>query len=270
MASMNQALGALAAVAAGVHQSHYSYQGLGALGRNPPRRGRRGGGSKTANLKNLPLALQDAAKSDAKALRERIKMANAQAWAEFMSKYPGAIPVEQRKIDRVVARFLLGQPESDSSAYVKSEMNSRGELVLRVQGREVATRDNSASRFVKVCPGEFGTGKADRSTANSVLRQLQAGLRATDREGTVFLAPSGNQGRVVSPDACMLVEVNARVRKAAMTGQTSRYNPRGGGTFVSPGAGSSADYFAAEARMQGRNYQSTQYSAPPGFRYPGT
>lgn len=247
MAGIGVALGALAAAAAGVYQES-GYAGFAGLGRSPGRRRRRKRGPNVGSaryLSNLPAALREAAKNDSKALQDQLKTAREQAWAEFYAKYPGAIPLEQRKIDRVVARFLMGQEEASVTPYVQSVSDGGTGTRLIVQGREVAARPNAFARFVKVCPGDFGTGKVDRAAANSVLRMLQAGLRATDRQGKVFLAPTGHQGRVVAPPSCMLVEVNEKVRREANryafnTRSVMPINPAGGGAFVPSAASSSS------------------------------
>ena len=257
MANISQALGALAAVAAGVY-SDSGYNGFGGLGKSPRRKRK---ANKRSYLKNLPLLEQEGAKADLKTLQAQLKTANEQAWADFYNKYPGAIPLESRKIDAVVARFLTGRTDVTTTPFVSSEYSSgdpgRG-MVLRVQGREIAARKAPYSRFVTVCPGKFGAGKVDRAAANSILRMLQAGIRAVDRKGKyessgqVFLAPTGGTGRIVSPESCMLVEVNARVRNAAVDYDRSNVGPAsmlsvrgGGGTFVPAAASSRGDELEA-------------------------
>lgn len=171
------------------------------------------------HLKNLQPWERDAAKAEYQVIVDKAKADRAAAIAAWLNRYPAAMPVEYRKIDKVVARFLVGQPADAAASGVSTDGGS-----LVVQGREVANRRNANDRFITVCPGLFGEGKAARYTANSTLRHVGAGIRVSDimrgkgDEGFAFFSPtrSPRQGRIVIPDACLRVEVTNEMRRKAM------------------------------------------------------
>lgn len=202
------------------------------LGRSPAKK-LTGVAKHYAHIKNLDPAERDSARAIYKAMQDKLKAEREAAVADFYKKFPGAIPVEQRKIDAVVNAFVAGK------AAAHGQVETDG-ATLTVSGRAVAARKSAGDRFVTVCPGVFGTAKADRYAANAALRVLGAGVRVNDvREALetsakkgqtpggiiggdhqgAFIAPRGSQrGRVVfdSPDACMRVEVSYNLRQRAL------------------------------------------------------
>lgn len=186
-----------------------------------------------AHIKNLAPWEQSAARDEYKALVEKAKADRAAAIAEWYSRYPGAMPVEYRKIDKVVADFLVGKVASAPASGVDTDGS-----VLTVAGKAVASRRSANDRFIQVCPGQFGEGKGARYAANSVLRHVGAGIRVSDISrgkgdaGYAFFAPSRSpsQGRIVTPDACLQVEVTKKIRESALKtaygDETARYASR--------------------------------------------
>lgn len=147
-------------------------------------------------------------------------------------------PVNYKKEREVVAAFLMGGAASHAN------MSTDG-MTLTVGGREVAKREQTGSRFVTVCPGEFNEDKASRRAANAALDILGAGLRVDDRAdpqaipgrdegGHAFLHPKSHPGRVVSGNRCYRVEVNSRIRNAAMRSLTPFTNVEGPYSMIPP------------------------------------
>jgi hypothetical protein len=118
---------------------------------------------------------------------------------------------ESKAIKRVVASFVYGR--ADSAEGVSSSRDR-----LRIKGKEVAVRPMGSYDTIRVCPGKFGEDAASRKAANAVLDILGAGVGVHDRAGSAFLGPSRGGGRIFSPDACYTVQVNERLKKAAVAG----------------------------------------------------
>lgn len=141
-------------------------------------------------------------------------------------------PVNYKKEKEVVAAFVMGASKAHGS------MESDG-MTLRVGGREVAKRKDISSRFVTVCPGEFNEDKASRRAANAALDILGAGIRVDDRssqdrdaDGYAFLHPKGHGGRMVSSTRCYQVEVNSKIRGAAVRALTRLSADEGAANLV--------------------------------------
>ena len=171
------------------------------------------------HLKNLQPWERDGAKAEYEQIVAEQKAARAAAIAEWFNRYPAAMPVEYRKIDKVVAAFLVGKYAEAPNSGVSTDGGT-----LTVQGKAVASRSNANDRFITVCPGQYGESKAARYAANSTLRHMSAGVRVSDilrgkgDTGYAFFSPtrSPSQGRIVVPDACLRVEVSKKMREKAM------------------------------------------------------
>lgn len=147
-----------------------------------------------------------------KAEQAKIDAARAEAsraYDEFLARHHVARP-DYKKERAVVAEFVY------EGAAEGAGLQSTGDRLL-VNGREVASRESVGSKFVKVCPGEFGADKTSRRAANAILDIMGAGVRVDDRGDHAFIHPKSDTrgGRVVSPVACYTVEVSSAVRKAA-------------------------------------------------------
>lgn len=168
------------------------------------------------DLNKRAARLPSDARAEFKALRaeEKAKIDAARAEArkrfdEFLAKHKLPPRPDYKKERMVVGAFV----EEDSAEGAGLKTNGRS---LMVDGREVASRDSMGSKFLKVCPGEFGADKASRRAANAVLDVLGAGINVRDRGDIAVLRAGGRgQGRIVSDKACYTVEVNSRIRKAA-------------------------------------------------------
>lgn len=161
-----------------------------------------------AKLKELQKSLS----STRKKTIEELAAARAKALDDFFAQYPEAakmkgLPVSA--IRRVVSSFIINDYDSAEG------IESTGDNKLVVKGAVVAERPAAFSKYMKVCPGEFGSDKVSRRTANELLSLMSAGIRVHDRDGRAFLDPAGSRGRVISPQACYNVEVTAKIRQAA-------------------------------------------------------
>ena len=143
-----------------------------------------------------------------KAKLDAARAASQRAYDEFFARY--YVPRTDYKKERaVVAAFVHEGAQSGAG------LESDG-FTLKVNGREVASRANVGSKFVQVCPGQFGEDKASRRAANAILDIMGAGVSIHDRGEHAFIDPKGGRGGVmVSPTKCYTVEVNSRVKKAA-------------------------------------------------------
>lgn len=164
-----------------------------------------------------------------KAKEDAFRADRQKAYEELLSQYGLPPRPDYRKERKVVAAFVLN--ESASEAGLSTDGRS-----LKVNGVEVASRESPDSKFMRVCPGKFGTDTASRRAANAVLDILGAGVAVQDRDSEAFLrARHSRVGRVVSPEACYTVEVGKRITKRAMTPlptieeATRRYIRAGGG-----------------------------------------
>lgn len=172
----------------------------------------------SAKLKRLDPELQRFFKDLKKREDEKVKAAQDERSAQlqmFFAQYMPE-PVSYKKEDAVVSAFLLGDSASHSG------MKTDG-VTLEVNGRTVASRDPSSRRFVKVCPGAFGTEKQGRRAANAALKILGAHLRVDDKTlpeaagGAAFLRAIGKPGRVLhDDDRCYTVEVSKKIQEAAL------------------------------------------------------
>lgn len=145
-----------------------------------------------------------------KAKEDAFRAERQQAYEELLAQYGMPPRPDYRKERRVVAAFVMKE------AAAEGEVSSDGQSLM-VKGVEVARRESPDSKFVKVCPGEFGTDPASRRAANAVLDILGAGIAVQDRDEKAFLrARQSRKGRVVSPSACYTVEMSSRTRKRAM------------------------------------------------------
>lgn len=244
------------------------FRQLAALGRAAP-------AGSAADLNKRMARLSEEAKLRFKALRaeEKSKIDAARAAAQtsfdkFLAENGLPPRPDYRKERGVVAAFVRN--ESASAAGLSTDGYS-----LKVNGREVATRDSAGSRFMKVCPGKFGEDKTSRRAANAVLDVLGAGVRIDDRDSEAFLrARAGGGGRLVSPEACYRVEVSSRIRKAAATASGEVYGPQQDlMRLIDPtGAGRASSPAASDFRLPpraGRTYSASgEASAAPEYRLP--
>lgn len=192
------------------HQLKYALAGLSAV---------TGAAADAKRAKALPPEakaklrdLQKSLSSNRKKTIEELAAARAKALDDFFAQYPQAakmkgLPVSA--IRRVVSSFIINDYDSAEG------IESTGDNQLVVKGNVVAERPAAFAKYMKVCPGEFGSDKVSRRTANELLSVMSAGLRVHDRDGRAFLDPSGERGRIVSPQACYNVEVTAKIRNAA-------------------------------------------------------
>lgn len=186
------------------------FRQLSALGRAPH--------GSAADLNKRVARLPQDAKLRFKAIRAeqkaKIDAARASAQSEydkFLADYGHPPRADYRTERKVVASFIFGMSERGAG------LETDG-LSLRVNGREIATRSSDPTeKFLKVCPGAFGTDKTARRAANAALDILGAGVRVDDRNERAFLhASRKSSGRgVVSPEACYTVEVNKKIRGRA-------------------------------------------------------
>ena len=191
----------------------------GGFGRGPATRAPTGVAKERIHLRNIPEWEREGAKAEYQQIVEKAKADRAAAIAEWFNRYPAAMPVEYRKIDKVVAAFLVGRGAEAPNSGVSTDGGA-----LNVQGNTVAMRRSAGDRFITVCPGLFGESKASRYAANSALRLLGAGIRVSDitrgkgDEGFAFFTPSRSpkQGRILVADRCVQVEVNKATREKAL------------------------------------------------------
>ena len=109
--------------------------------------------------------------------------ASAQSeYEKFLADFGLPPRPDYRKEREVISAFVFGRSASGAG------METDGG-VLTVNGRTVASRDSSSSRFLKVCPGAFGSDKASRRAANAALDILGAGIRVDDIGAKAFFAP---------------------------------------------------------------------------------
>jgi hypothetical protein len=234
---------------------------LSALGRAAPKTA----AERMASAKFIKRSMKRLLPSDQQFLRELIDRQNqavknareerdAQI-AMFFAQYLPE-PVNYKKEKEVVAAFVMGADKSHAG--LKSDGMS-----LTVNGKEVAKREQTTSRFVTVCPGKFGEDKTSRRAANAALDILGAGLRVGDRAepgaipgrdegGHAFLHPKGHPGRVVSDNRCYQVEVNSKIRSAAVRSLTPFANVEGPYSLVPPKvsqASVKADLFPGKAKL---------------------
>lgn len=135
--------------------------------------------------------------------------ASAQSeYEKFLADFGLPPRPDYRKEHEVISAFVFGRSASGAG------METDGG-VLTVNGRTVASRDSSSSRFLKVCPGSFGSDKASRRAANAALDILGAGIRVDDIGDHAFLRAKRGAGHIVSEQVCYMVEANNRVRQAA-------------------------------------------------------
>jgi hypothetical protein len=135
--------------------------------------------------------------------------ASAQSeYEKFLADFGLPPRPDYRKEREVISAFVFGRSASGAG------METDGG-VLTVNGRTVASRDSSSSRFLKVCPGAFGADKASRRAANAALDILGAGIRVDDIGDYAFLRAKRGAGHIVSEQVCYRVEANNRVRQAA-------------------------------------------------------
>ena len=193
---------------------------LAALGRAP-----RGSAADLAKrVSRLPASEKERFKALRAEQKAKIDAARAAAQAEyeaFLVKFGLPPRPDYKKEREVVSAFVLGI----SAAAVGLETDG---YKLRVNGREVASRDSIGSPFLKVCPGKFGEDKTSRRAANAALDVLGAGLRVDDRGSHAFLRASagGGGGRLESENACYNVQVNRRIREAASEFSPESFGPR--------------------------------------------
>jgi hypothetical protein len=151
--------------------------------------------------------------------------------AMFFSQYLPE-PVNYKKEKEVVAAFVMGASKAHGN------METDG-FRLTIGGRTVAERKDVSSKFVTVCPGEFNEDKTSRRAANAALDILGAGIRVDDRssqdrdaDGHAFLHPRGHGGRIVSSNRCYQVEVNSKIRSAAVRALTKLSADAGAANLV--------------------------------------
>lgn len=158
--------------------------------------------------------LPEPAREELKALQKRLSEERKAAIDALFAQYPAARMLsskEMREIRAVVDAFIVNLPDSHSNGEVVSTGND-----LTVKGAIVAERTSPYSRFIRVCPGEFGADVVSRRAANALLDALGAGISVRDREGRAFLTAKGTPtGRLVSGSACHTVEVNKAIRNQA-------------------------------------------------------
>jgi hypothetical protein len=172
----------------------------------------------STKLKRLDPELQRFFKDLKKREDEKVKAAQDERAAQiqmFFAQYMPE-PVSYKKEDSVVSAFVLGEEAAHSG------MKTDG-ITLQVNGRTVASRDPGSRRFVKVCPGAFGSEKQGRRAANAALKILGAHLRVDDKNlpdgsgGAAFLRAIGHPGHVVhEDDRCYTVEVSRKIQEAAL------------------------------------------------------
>lgn len=156
--------------------------------------------------------LQKSLSATRKKTLEEVAAARAKALDDFFAAYPEAAKMKGLPISairRVVSSFIINDYDSAEG------IESTGDNKLVVKGAVVAERPAAFSKYMKVCPGEFGADKVSRRTANELLSLMSAGIKVHDRENRAFLDPDGKRGRIVSSSACYTVEVTGKIRQAA-------------------------------------------------------
>lgn len=190
----------------------HSLAGIAGLGKAPT-----GAALIAKKLKGLPADAREKVQAAQKAHKEamaKLRAGHATTLDEIFAAYRASLPVkvspaELKAARRVIGNFLL--MEYDTAPGIESNST---ELV--VNGKVVASRPSAIAQYMKVCPGEFGADKASRRAANALLDLLGSGVRVNDHDGKAFIAAGRSTGgRVVSPDACLTVQVNKNLRKAA-------------------------------------------------------
>lgn len=152
-----------------------------------------------------------------KAKEEAFRADRQKAYEELLSQYGLPPRPDYRKERKVVAAFVMNEAASEGG--ISTDGRS-----LKVGGSVVASRESPTSKFMKVCPGKFGTDVASRRAANAVLDILGAGVAVQDHDSEAFLrARHSRVGRIVSPEACYTVEVNKRIRGRA---QQTAFGPK--------------------------------------------
>lgn len=180
--------------------------------------------------KKLTPAGQDAYKeakkkydAQSKAVRDAMKLDFEAIFAKN-GLAPEMSSKEKKAVREVVAAFLKGEAGSAGNVV------STG-LQLEIKGAPVALRQGGiASTKARVCPGNFGTGKEFRYTANAFLDLIGSGVRVNDRDGEAFIAAASKgsrAGRVRSEQACYNVELNKAIRNRAAAISRSSYKKRG-------------------------------------------
>jgi hypothetical protein len=190
----------------------HSLAGIAGLGKAPT-----GAALIAKKLKGLPPDAREKVQAAQKAHKEamaKLRSGHATTLDEIFAAYRASLPVkaspaELKAARRVIGNFLL--MEYDTAPGIESNST---ELV--VNGKVIASRPSAIAQYMKVCPGEFGNDKASRRAANALLDLLGSGVRVNDHDGKAFIAAGRSTGgRVVSPDACLTVQVNKNLRKAA-------------------------------------------------------
>lgn len=90
--------------------------------------------------------------------------------------------------------------------------------VLKIKGVEVASRETTSGKRIKVCPTRFMKSAAGHTAANSLLTALRTGMSVRELEGDDYLS-GGNKATGVAIDGgCFEFHVTPAARKLAVEG----------------------------------------------------
>lgn len=185
-----------------------------------------------------------------KAKEEAFRADRQKAYEELLSQYGLPPRPDYRKERKVVAAFVMNEAASEGG--ISTDGRS-----LKVGGSVVASRESPGSKFMKVCPGKFGTDVASRRAANAVLDILGAGVAVQDRDSEAFLrARHSRVGRIVSPEVCYTVEVSKRITKRASGSEITRLDVERAAAFA-PG-GEIERYYAEQAAREEARLMASQ------------